>query len=104
MDDSGDKMENGKEKPEQETVETLKRSVDVAKPEAPESNGSSESSGSPESKGAPHPHEELMDDYPLRKPGEDPVWSVRVVKGWMWFLAFTTGGILLLIVLGLFYD
>jgi len=52
----------------------------------------------------PHPYEELLDDYPLREPGDDPVWSVRIVKGWMWFLAFATGGIVLLLILGLFYD
>ena len=80
MDDSVDKMENGIGTPEQETGETAQTLE------------------------SPHPHEKLMNDYPLREPGEDPVWSVRIVKGWMWFLAFTTGGILLLIVLGFFYD
>jgi len=54
--------------------------------------------------GTPHPFEELLDDYPLRDPAEDPVWSVRIVKVWAWFMAFSIAGIVLLLILGLFYD
>lgn len=64
--------------------------------------GNSDAAGTPDA--SPHPYEELLDEYPLRSPEEDPVWSVRIVKGWMWFLAFSIGGILLLLVLGLFYE
>lgn len=52
----------------------------------------------------PHPTEELLDEYPLRDPGEDPVWSVRIVKGWIWFLVFCILGIVLLLFLGFIYD
>lgn len=54
--------------------------------------------------GEPHPYEDLLDEYPLRDPSEDPVWSVRIVRGWMWFLAVTTGGLLLLLILGIWFD
>ncbi len=53
---------------------------------------------------SPHPYEEILDEYPLREAAEDPVWSIRIVKGWMWFLAFSITGVLLLLVLGFFYD
>jgi hypothetical protein len=104
MDEPGGKVDDGMEKTDQETVVAPERSFDMTKKEVLKSSESSESPELPKSDGPPHPHEELMDDYPLREPTEDPVWSVRIVKGWMWFLAFTTGGILLLIVLGFFYD
>jgi hypothetical protein len=52
----------------------------------------------------PHPYEAILEEYPLREASEDPVWSVRVVKGWMWFLAICGGGIILLTVLGFFFD
>lgn len=101
MDEPGGKKENGDQAPEQVAPETPKSPPKVIVPKTPDTSQPPET---PESQQPRHPYEELMDDYPLREPGEDPVWSVRIVKGWMWFLAFTTGGILLLIVLGLFYD
>ena len=51
-----------------------------------------------------HPYEELLEEYPLRDAADDPVWSVRIVKWWMWFLAFCIAGLLLLLALGFFYD
>jgi len=53
---------------------------------------------------SPHPYEMIMDEYPLREASEDPIWSVRIIKGWMWFLAFSITGVVLLLVLGFFYD
>jgi len=67
---------------------------------APTSQSEEETAGS----GEPHPFEELLDDYPLRDKSEDPVWSVRIVRGWIWFMYFSIAGIVLLLVLGLFYD
>jgi hypothetical protein len=52
----------------------------------------------------PHPYEELLEDYPLREASEDPVWSVRIVKWWLWILAVAVTGVVLLLVLGFFYD
>jgi len=52
----------------------------------------------------PHPFEALLDEYPLREPFEDPVWSVRIIKGWMYFLAFNFAWMLLIFILGIFYD
>ena len=98
MDEPGDKRDKGSETPEQGPAQVPESSPDVREQQAPKEPES------PTPEVPPHPYEELMDDYPLREPGDDPVWSIRVVKGWMWFLAFTTGGILLLIILGFFYD
>ena len=53
---------------------------------------------------SPHPFEVLLDEYPLREPSEDPVWSVRIVKGWMYFLAFNFAWMLLFLILGIFYE
>lgn len=53
---------------------------------------------------SPHPYEMIMDEYPLREASEDPIWSVRIIKWWMWFLAFSITGVVLLLVLGFFYD
>ena len=52
----------------------------------------------------PHPFEALLDEYPVRDPSEDPVWSVRIVKGWMFFLAFNFAWMFLFFILGLFYE
>jgi hypothetical protein len=52
----------------------------------------------------PPPYEEILEEYPLRDAAEDPVWSVRIVKGWLWFLALSAGGIILLTILGFFFD
>ena len=53
---------------------------------------------------SPHPVEALLDKYPLRDPSEDPVWSVRIVRGWLYFLAFNFAWMLLFLVLGIFID
>jgi hypothetical protein len=52
----------------------------------------------------PHPYEALLDEYPLRDPAEDPVWSVRIIKGWLYFLAFNITWIILFLILGIFYE
>jgi len=68
------------------------------------------SAGSPESEvgakqdATPHPFEALLDEYPLRDPSEDPVWSVRIIKGWLYFLAFNFAWMFLFLILGLFYE
>ncbi|MBN1291268.1 MAG: hypothetical protein JXB48_05450 [Candidatus Latescibacteria bacterium] len=43
-------------------------------------------------------------DYPLRDPSEDPRWAVRTVKIWMWITIFCIVGILVLMILGIWYD
>jgi hypothetical protein len=68
------------------------------------------SAGGPESEvgakqdATPHPFEALLDEYPLRDPSEDPVWSVRIIKGWLYFLAFNFAWMFLFLILGLFYE
>jgi hypothetical protein len=52
----------------------------------------------------PHPLEALLDEYPLRDPSEDPVWSVRIVRGWMYFLAFNFVWMFLIFVLGILNE
>jgi hypothetical protein len=52
----------------------------------------------------PHPYEALLDEYPLRDPAKDPVWSVRIIKGWLYFLAFNITWIILFLILGIFYE
>lgn len=52
----------------------------------------------------PHPLEALLDEYPLRDPSEDPVWSVRIVRGWMYFLAFNFVWMFLIFILGIFNE
>lgn len=69
--------------------------------ESPAVDGTAEPKGETE---PAHPYEELLEEYPLRDAAEDPVWSVRIVKWWMWFLAFCFAGLLLLLALGFFYD
>jgi hypothetical protein len=53
---------------------------------------------------APHPYEALLDEYPLRDPSEDPVWSVRIVKGWMYFVVFNIVWIVVFLILGVFIE
>ena len=68
------------------------------------------SAGGPESEvgakqdATPHPFEALLDEYPLRDPSEDPVWSVRIIKGWLYFLAFNFAWMFLFLILGLFNE
>ena len=45
-----------------------------------------------------------LDEYPLRPAGEDPRWAVNTVKGWVWFDLFSLAFVLVMLVLGLFYD
>lgn len=89
-------MEEKLERKESEAGKTEQEAHEPTEDSVPE-NGEAPS-------GSPHPIETLLEDYPLREPGEDPVWSVRIVKGWLWFLAFSVSGILLLTILGFFYD
>ncbi len=69
--------------------------------ESPAGDGTVEPKGETE---PAHPYEKILEEYPLRDAAEDPVWSVRIVKWWMWFLAFCFAGLLLLLALGFFYD
>jgi archaellum component FlaD/FlaE len=97
-----EKMGKGEEEKEPEAQDIAKDSTTDG-PTAP--GPTAEGSSADESVDiAPHPYEEILDDYALRDPSEDPVWSVRIVKWWMWFLAFSVGGIVLLLILGFFYD
>jgi hypothetical protein len=45
-----------------------------------------------------------LDVYPLRPPSEDPRWAVRTVVGWVVFALISLAFILVLLVLGAFYD
>jgi hypothetical protein len=42
--------------------------------------------------------------YPLREPSEDPRWSVRTVKIWIGFALTSLLFILIMLILGIFYD
>lgn len=45
-----------------------------------------------------------LDEYPLREPSEDPGWAVWIVRIWVGFTVFCIVFILVLIVLGFWYD
>jgi hypothetical protein len=47
---------------------------------------------------------EDIDDYPLRESNEDPRWAVRTVWIWVGFALFFLAFIIILLILGLFYD
>jgi hypothetical protein len=88
-----------------ETAETRDAEPGTRNPEPASGNVAAPGPGADTPPDAsPHPYEEILDEYPLREAAEDPVWSVRIVKGWMWFLAFSITGIVLLLILGFFYD
>jgi hypothetical protein len=44
------------------------------------------------------------DGYPLRPPEEDPRWAVNTVRIWLGFALFSLAIILILLLLGVFYD
>ncbi len=52
----------------------------------------------------PDAHEEEIDVYPLREPSEDPRWAVRTVWGWVGIALFLLLFIIVLLILGLWYD
>ena len=54
--------------------------------------------------GEPHPWEAEMDAYPTRAPKDDPRWAIRVVTVWIAISIALLAFIVLLIILGLFYD
>ena len=66
-------------------------------------SGEKEDRGVSERKSGPAWEEEL-DQYPLRDPKTDPAWAVRTVKLWIVVaLSFLTF-IIVLLILGIFYD
>jgi len=103
----GETMENGPEASGPKSAKTPEKGPATAPPAA-EKPAAREDAGGPadqeDTVSVPHPYEEILDDYPLRDASEDPVWSIRIVKGWMWFLAVCGGGIILLTILGFFFD
>jgi hypothetical protein len=54
----------------------------------------------------PAPPEEggYGDGYPLRSPDKDPRWAVNTVRIWLGIALFSLAFILVLMVLGIFYD
>ena len=52
----------------------------------------------------PNAHEEEVDVYPLREPSEDPRWAVRTVRVWVIIALFLLLFIIVLLILGLWYD
>jgi hypothetical protein len=44
------------------------------------------------------------DIYPLRKPSEDPRWAVRTVWIWITIALSSLAFILIMLILGIFYD
>jgi len=88
-----------------ETAETRDAEPGTRNPEPASGDVAAPGSGADAPPDAsPHPYEEMLDEYPLRETSEDPIWSVRIVKGWMWVLAVSVTGVLMLLVLGFFYD
>ena len=67
-------------------------------------NGASNENGEPESREPAPEWESELQSYPLRKAGEDQRWAVNTVRIWMGFLIFSLLGIMILLVLGLYYD
>jgi hypothetical protein len=65
-----------------------------------------ESGATTESQAVPPPPawEADLDSYPLRAPSEDPRWAVRTVWCWVVFAVTSLVFILVLLVLGAFYD
>lgn len=55
-------------------------------------------------RGGSHPWESELGSYPLREPGEDPGWAVKIVKIWLGIALVSGLFIMTLIVLGFFYD
>ena len=53
---------------------------------------------------ADHPWERELASYPLRDAAEDPRWAVRLARGWLWTATATGLFVLVLILLGIFYD
>lgn len=45
-----------------------------------------------------------LDVYPLRAPEADPGWAVMTVKIWLGFALFSLVAIVLLVILGFFYE
>ena len=52
----------------------------------------------------PHPLEKDLDVYPLRNPSEDPRWAVRTIWTWVCMAVFLLLFLIVLIILGLWYD
>ena len=52
----------------------------------------------------PDAHEEEIDVYPLRERSEDPRWAVRTVYVWVSIAVFLLLFIIVLLILGLWYD
>jgi hypothetical protein len=71
------------------------------KPVPPETK---ENTTSPETPESERVWGEDLDLYPLKKPDEDPRWAVRTVWIWVGIALFFLAFILILLVLGLFYD
>ncbi|MDW7710163.1 MAG: hypothetical protein SCH98_06780 [Deferrisomatales bacterium] len=51
-----------------------------------------------------HPWMEGLEEYPLREAEADPRWAVRTVWAWVWIGLLSLLFILVLVVLGFFYD
>jgi len=106
-----DEHTNGKKSAGSEEKEDQKIREDKSVEDSGAESVSSESAPTGEkeplavSKGAAGPAwEEELDKYPLRDPKTDPNWAVRTVKIWVVVaLSFLTFVIVLLI-LGMFYD
>ena len=52
----------------------------------------------------PNTLEESLDVYPLRHPSEDPRWAVRTIWTWVGMAVFLLLFIVVLIILGIWYD
>ncbi|MBW7988733.1 MAG: hypothetical protein FVQ84_01745 [Planctomycetes bacterium] len=52
----------------------------------------------------PNAHEDEIEVYPLREPSEDPRWAVRTVWSWVSIAVFLLLFIIVLLILGLWYD
>ena len=73
-----------------------------AKPAPPEAGGGAPAEESPE---PPAPEWEAeLDSYPLREPKEDARWALNTVRVWMGIAIGCLIGIIILLILGLYYD
>ena len=83
------------------TEEDDSQSPEEAQPETPDSVPASTDAGAEEP--AP-PWEADLDEYPVRSPSDDPRWAGCIVWTWVVFAVASLIFIIVLIILGVFYD
>ena len=101
--------ENGNktEKKPEEKTETAESNLEQAPDSAPKATGEAEAEASANEAVSKEPSpawEAELDEYPLRPPEEDATWAIRTVQTWLGFALFSIAFVLVMLILGFFYD